>query len=316
MKNYYTIMFFVYLVLPVFFLVKIWKDRSEDLMKWLQSASANAGFILCLFFIAGWPLVITGYYMRYILLIALIVAVIKSYLNIKRHFPKATRHHYLTALCASIAILLPIGIIITVLMSSFSISKAINIDFPLKNGDYYILNGGNSSFINHHKKVNAQRYALDILKLNRFGFRCKKLNARALDDYNVYGDMVYSPCDGKVVEIVDGYPDLEPNIMDLENPAGNYLAIEMPSSQTTLLLAHIQKGSFFVKKGDSVSQGQLLCRVGNSGNTTEPHLHIHMIKTGGDLLFEGEAVPMKFNNRFLVRNDRVSSFSDSQGHRK
>jgi murein DD-endopeptidase MepM/ murein hydrolase activator NlpD len=67
-----------------------------------------------------------------------------------------------------------------------------------------------------------------------------------------------------------------------------------------------------VKKGDPVNKGQPLCRVGNSGNTSEPHLHIHVIKTGGDLLYEGEGVPMKFHNRFLVRNDIISSFSGVQ----
>lgn len=305
-------MFFVYLVLPVFFLVRIWKNYSVDLLKWLISTSASAGYILYLFFIGGWPMVITGYYMRYILLIALIVVIIKSYLNKKRYFLNVTWGYFIRALTSSIAILLPIGIIIAVLMSSSRIPKAIDIDFPLKNGDYYILQGGNSLFTNHHREVDAQKYALDILKLNRFGFRCKAWNARALDDYNIYGDVIYSPCDGKVIEIVDSYPDLKPSTMDPEHPAGNYLAIEMPFSQMTVLLAHIQKGSFLVKKGDSVSRGQPLCRVGNSGNTSEPHLHIHVIKTGGDLLFEGEGVPMKCNNRFLVRNDRISFLSGSQ----
>ncbi|MFZ0565464.1 MAG: M23 family metallopeptidase [Chlamydiales bacterium] len=317
MNILYLISFLIYQVLPIFLLVRIWKNRSENLLKWLLSTSASAGFITYLFFIEAWAMDITGYYMRYVMLIALFFAVIKSYLNKKRHFLKVTRRYIFTALCTSTIALLSIGIVTTIILSSFQIPKAINIDFPLKNGDYYIVHGGNSVFTNYHQEVDAQKYALDIVKLNRFGFRCKKLNAQAVDDYNIYGDTIYSPCDGKVIEVVDGYPDLEPSIMDPDHPAGNYLTIEMPSSQTTLLLAHIQKGSFLVKKGDSVSQGQPLCRVGNSGNTGEPHLHIHVIKTGGDLLFEGEAVPMKFNNRFLVRNDRVSSHSDSQkGERK
>jgi len=53
-------------------------------------------------------------------------------------------------------------------------------NFPLKNGNYYIAHGGASKIINHHHHhhhhyylVGAQRYALDIMKLNKFGFRCK-----------------------------------------------------------------------------------------------------------------------------------------------
>jgi len=305
-------MFVIYVALPVFLLERIRKNISADLLKWIISTSSNAGYILCLFFIGGWPLIITGYYMRYILLIALIIAIVKSYRNQKRYFPKITWRYFFTALFTSLASLLPIGIIITVLVSSFGIPKAIHLDFPLKNGDYYIFQGGNNLFINHHREVNAQKFALDIIKLNRFGIRCKALNARFLNDYNIYGDVIYSPCDGKILEIVDDHPDLELGKMDPEHPGGNYLAIKITSPQMTVLLAHIQKGSFLVKKGDSVSRGQPLCRVGNSGNTTEPHLHIHVIKTGGDLLFEGEGVPMKFHNRFLIRNDRVSSLLGSQ----
>jgi hypothetical protein len=307
-----AVMFSVYVVLPVFFIVRIWKNESADLLKWLISTSSSAGYILCLFYIGGWPMIITGYYMRYALLATLIISVIKSYYNTKRKFPRLTRSHCFKTLCMGLASLLPIAITVSVLVSSSRIPKAIHIDFPLKTGDYYILQGGNNLFINHHQEVNAQKYALDVIKLNRFGFRCKAMNARILDDFNIYGDMIYSPCDGMVVEIVDDYPDLEPSIMDPEHPAGNYLAIEMSSPQMTVLLAHIQKGSFLVKKGDLVSKGQPLCRVGNSGNTSEPHLHIHVIKTGGDLLDQGEGVPMKFDNRFLVRNDRISSFSGIQ----
>ncbi|MGL4540034.1 MAG: M23 family metallopeptidase [Candidatus Rhabdochlamydia sp.] len=306
------IMFIVYVALPIFFLVRIWKNDSADLLKWLISTSSSAGYILCLFFIGGWPMIITGYYMRYALLIALIISVMKSCFNTKRSFSKFTWRYFFTALCTSLASLVPIGITISVLVSSSRIPKAIHIDFPLKNGNYYILHGGNSLFTNHHREVDAQKYALDVIKLNRFGFRSKSVNAQILDDYNIYGDVIYSPCNGLVVEVVDDYSDLEPSIMDPEHPAGNYLTIEMPSSGTTVLLAHVQKGSFLVKKGDSVNKGQPLCRVGNSGNTSEPHLHIHVIKTGGDLLDEGEGVPMKFHNRFLIRNDMVSSFSGVQ----
>jgi murein DD-endopeptidase MepM/ murein hydrolase activator NlpD len=99
--------------------------------------------------------------------------------------------------------------------------------------------------------------------------------------------------------------------MDPDNPAGNYLAIEMESSPFTIVLAHVQKSSFLIEKGERVQKGQPLCRVGNSGNTSEPHLHIHAVKSGEDLLFEGAGIPMKFNHRFLVRNNRVSSAAEN-----
>ncbi|MGE7916039.1 M23 family metallopeptidase [Lysinibacillus xylanilyticus] len=53
-----------------------------------------------------------------------------------------------------------------------------------------------------------------------------------------------------------------------------------------------------VEKGEKVTTGQILGKVGNSGNTSEPHLHIHAEKNG-------KGVPITFNDRFLVRNSLV-----------
>jgi murein DD-endopeptidase MepM/ murein hydrolase activator NlpD len=58
----------------------------------------------------------------------------------------------------------------------------------------------------------------------------------------------------------------------------------------------MQQGSVAVAEGDVVREGQLLGTVGNSGNTSEPHLHIHAEK-------DGEGVPIRFGGRFLVRNN-------------
>ena len=77
-------------------------------------------------------------------------------------------------------------------------------------------------------------------------------------------------------------------------------------SDVILLLAHIKKGSFKIKQGDAIAKGQPLAEVGNSGNTSEPHLHIHaLLKNTGDYLFTGEGIPMTFNGRFLVQNSRI-----------
>ena len=56
--------------------------------------------------------------------------------------------------------------------------------------------------------------------------------------------------------------------------------------------------SVVVAQGDKVTTGQILGKVGNSGNTSEPHLHIHAEK-------DGKGVPITFNDRFLVRNSLV-----------
>ncbi len=65
-----------------------------------------------------------------------------------------------------------------------------------------------------------------------------------------------------------------------------------------ITLAHMKENSIVVDTLDTVEVGDLLGKVGNSGNTTEPHLHIHAVK-------DGKGIPVTFNNRFLVRNSIV-----------
>lgn len=301
----YGLIYGLYIVLPLIFLFRLWNNRSEDLLKWTVSVVACSVYILCFFVIGGWPMIVTGFYMRYVLLFLLILSVAKSYLNIKRRWQKPSWRSATSTACIALLGSLPLYLLSSIVMSSFYVPEAIDMDFPLRNGHYYILHGGNSPYLNHHLEVKAQKFALDIVKLNRLGHRLKTFQASALSEYEIYGDTVYSPCDGKVLELVDGCPDRNIADGDHEHLAGNYLAIEMSDANMTVLLAHLQKGSFLIRAGEVVSKGQPLARVGNSGNTTEPHLHMHVIKSGGDLLLDGEGVPMKFNNRFLVRNDRV-----------
>ncbi len=126
------VMFIIYVILPVFFLIGIWKNDSTNFVKWLISTISSAGYIIYLFFIGGWPMIITGYYMRYALLIALMITVTKSYFNTKRSFPVFTRRYFFTTLCTSLASLLPIGFVVSVLRSSSQIPEAIDVDFPFK----------------------------------------------------------------------------------------------------------------------------------------------------------------------------------------
>jgi hypothetical protein len=109
---------------------------------------------------------------------------------------------------------------------------------------------------------------------------------------------------GPVVPAVDEFSDLPPPRRDPAHPAGNHVAIE--SSGVTIYLAHLRRDSVAVRAGDRVRAGETVGRVGNSGNTTEPHLHIHAEKGPCPGRFSGQpALPLTFGGRFLVRNDQV-----------
>jgi len=176
--------------------------------------------------------------------------------------------------------------------------------FPLKNGLYYVGHGGSHPVVNYHNVSPSQKYALDISKLNAVGVRAWGLQPSRLAAYAIYGDPLYSPCEGVVRSVVDGLPDHAPPAGDTNNPAGNH--VEIQTGEHRVFLAHMEKGSIAVKPGQRVQAGDLLGRVGNSGNTSEPHLHIHAVR-GGQSLFDGDGVPLTFNGRFLVRGDLVSS---------
>jgi len=81
---------------------------------------------------------------------------------------------------------------------------------------------------------------------------------------------------GLISRAHDGKPDAPPGELtnNFEAPLGNHVVIQMETG-TYLLIAHLKHGSVLVKTGDTVEEGQTIGECGNSGNTSEPHIHIH-----------------------------------------
>jgi Peptidase family M23 len=179
----------------------------------------------------------------------------------------------------------------------------LHLTFPLRSGCYVVGHGGSSKVINYHTVDTAQHYANDILKLNRWGTRARGIYPRQLDAYSIFGDIVYSPCNGLIVNALDGLADLTPSEMDRTHIAGNHVIIAYQGSK--ILLAHLQQNSILVHSGKQVHQGQPIGKVGNSGNTSEPHLHIHAEHGGSpDRFGDGVGIPIIFKEKgFLKRND-------------
>ena len=190
-------------------------------------------------------------------------------------------------------------------ISGFSTAEnGINIAFPLREG--FIGQGGNSILINyHHTDTTSQQYALDINKLNSVGRLATGFIPDDLYKFEIYGDTIFSPCPGKIVQMKDGFDNLPPGVRDNFNPAGNHIILEYENN--LILMAHMLKNSIIVSTGDIVQRGQPIARVGNSGRTIHPHLHIHAI-AGTDtsrILEGGNGIPIYFNGEFLTRNDRI-----------
>ena len=97
---------------------------------------------------------------------------------------------------------------------------------------------------------------------------------------------------------------MNPPERDEDHPEGNLIGIQ--NEDITVYMAHLMKGSLLVKEGEGVKEGQPVARVGNTGDTSKPHLHIHAergVKEGE--ISGGEGVPILFDERFLVRNSIV-----------
>lgn len=138
-------------------------------------------------------------------------------------------------------------------------------DVPLQ-----VVWGGDRLAANQHVVVADQRWAYDFVVEPYF------TGSTELTDYGCYGVPVVSPTAAEVVEVHDGEPDMTPGVIsdNYEAAEGNFVVLKLDTG-TYLLLAHLKQGSVRVKAGDWVAEGQELGRCGNSGNTSEPHIHIH-----------------------------------------
>jgi Peptidase family M23 len=187
--------------------------------------------------------------------------------------------------------------------------EAIELEFPIRGGVYYIVHGGSAGLLNAHHVSDSQRFALDVVALNVLGARAKGIYPHRLRDYQIFARAVHSPCSGTVTATSDGLPDMPPAQPDHQHPAGNHIVIRRDQSDISIGFAHLMQGSVSVRPGDRVETGQFLARVGNSGNSSEPHLHLHA-KRGGDSqsMLDGAGVPMRLGGRWLIRNSLVGKF--------
>ena len=160
-------------------------------------------------------------------------------------------------------------------------------------GLYYVIWGGMEEIDNYHQAHANQAYAYDIVVWNHGG-TCMD-PCEQVDDYFIYGQPLYASAGGEVVVAEDGHPDMLPGVeTDAVNPAGNTVTIQV-SDDEYLFVAHMQPGSVAVDVGDTVAAGDLIGAVGNSGNTSEPHIHMHL-QDGPDLFGGARSMPMDFSN--------------------
>ena len=205
--------------------------------------------------------------------------------------------------------------------------EPIIVEFPLR-GEWLSPNTPGTKVPSHGTNQLGTRYAYDFIQVdwNRIGTPAYRVGVMQylfsgvkLSDYYCWGQEVYSPCDGIVVGAEDGYAENEktnlladmsnayknahyfdPEKDDIQSVAGNYVIIKY-SENVYAALCHLQTGSIQVSVGQMIKKGEVIGRVGHSGNSFAPHLHFQLMDSGDITVANG--VPCAFEQYEIFQDN-------------
>lgn len=183
---------------------------------------------------------------------------------------------------------------------------------PFK-GEWTVIWGGDTKELNYHVESVAQKNAFDIVITNEKGLSYKT-DGQTNEDYYAFGKELIAPCDGEIVLIVDGVKDNKPGELNPIYVPGNTVIIKTAKNEY-LFFAHFKQHSIKVAQGQKVMQGQLLGLCGNSGNSSEPHLHFHIqnvenmnVATGARCYFDEIIVNGQTKTDYSpIQKDKISN---------
>ena len=141
-------------------------------------------------------------------------------------------------------------------------------------GEWSIFWGGDTKATNFHNGVKFQQYAFDVV-INGLNGRSYKTDGGLNTDYYAFGEKILAPANATVVLSIDGVEDNIPGKVNKMYVPGNSVMLKTANNEY-LFFAHFKQNTVNVKEGDVIKRGQLLGRCGNSGNSSEPHLHFHI----------------------------------------
>jgi len=326
-----TVLFLIFISLRirgVFFKKKsrvpIWKKetgltyRISGALKALSLLLMAAGIIYFLFIILIFTAVLHAYVKTLFIVIFSAWAFLETYmsLSIPENLPKASVFrrslHFLTVvICLAGAVFLFPKIIQSYPFPAES--ECVLLDLPVR-GEWLSGHAGATTTTNPHYK---NTYAIDCLKIGPDG-RFYKAPENDVTDFYSYGEPVHSPADGRITEVMDGFTSDVFGEPDTENLGGNYVILDIGNGKY-FYVGHLMKNRIEVEKGQAVTKGDILGYIGNSGNTSFPHLHMH-VQNKPTADYEGRITyPFRFKtiyrkrlifwrkvrNAALIRNDRI-----------
>lgn len=189
---------------------------------------------------------------------------------------------------------------------NYSTKAALHLPFR---EEWFVFWGGRSVQDNYHAAYPDQRFAYDFLIVKNDTTHVG--DGTRNEDYYCFGKEILAPASGKVVEAVDAVADNTPGVenMNAQEPLGNYVILDHGNAEFSFLV-HLQHGSVAVKQGDMVEAGQLLGLCGNSGHSSEPHLHYHLQTTA--IFQQGEGLPAQFQS-YMADGEPVERGEPTRG---
>ncbi len=185
--------------------------------------------------------------------------------------------------------------------------------FPVK-GAWIALNAFDNPY--EHRRMHSQEFGFDLGQLDENMFFIPPKGNKN-EFFCFYGKEVIAIADGEVIDVFNEMPE-NPSAGDLlpeekmgeiitqygYKPlfSGNFIVVEHSGNECSYY-AHLIPNSINVKKGDKVKQGQVLGLLGNSGSSSAPHLHFHLMQ-GSDLL-TARGLPCYFTNITEIEGKKI-----------
>ncbi len=307
-----TLIVMLHLVVPLALILWTWTRSYKSMTTWAIQMLVLISYTAFIFLMGSW--VYASFYLRYAILILTIVAAIWSFTQVRGLSlfvtpPFSGWTGYGAGLIISAVL---VYLVVGAVRSHFYNETPVNLAFPFKDGTYAVFEGGNgraSSLMNYHYGASihkgartnlSMRYAVDITRVTPWGNDADGFLPTQNDKYAVFNQVVYSPCDGEVFHVEDKWPNETPWSGNPPYNVGNHVVIT--SNDFGVLMGHLQKGSILVKTGDWVKKGQPIAQSGNSGWTSQPHLHIQAMRKSTGSFWGWEGMPILFDGKNPVKN--------------
>lgn len=216
----------------------------------------------------------------------------------------------------------------------FELYDPIIVGFPLR-GEWLSPNTPGSKIPSHGTDQLGTRYAYDFIQVDfkrkglpayRVSLAKYLLHGVLLNEYYCWGQEVHAPCDGIIIQAEDGYEEeartnlrrsilkayknaryFDPKKDDVQSVAGNYIIIKY-SNYVYAALCHLQTGSIRVTANQNVKKGEVIGRVGHSGNSFIPHLHFQLMDSSDITTAKGLACA--FEEYEVFRDDQWKKVVD------